>query len=723
MALQNILPSYQAEERSAQRSPGFIPHIENGLIGAGRNLTEAGRGLGNATVGIGLALKRRQDELKRRQDEMQRQQKALQDREDSLALAEAKNAYARERTKEMNEFLSLNGAEAHGITKRFEDGNLKALERFNAKLPPSKVREFGIWADQYNLSGEQKLYGHETTSTRQADAELTTQNRDSAIEIGATTGDINQLNIAQQENDHLHELKYGNITTMYNLYENPDVANLSEEDRKGLSLRVKQYEQSRQNVTDSFAGARVQYLVKNGQISEAQRLYNTFNKDGGLTVSEPAMLAMKKVLGEETKVLSATSDATAQMVVVDATDGEYCSGDRYWSDKKTQKQLEIENAYIEAGTPEAMESLKIFRAKCESKKRLAMANFTNDRAEHLVGKYDSDDINMIRRGNIELANEIAQMPDGELRDSLVEFLETQEAKVAAYELQEQISDFTAEKKRQEAIAKTRSNAENDKKRQSLVSRLKLVAGMMNGNTNQFDGLRFGKRDNYDLRNHEQQKLFLKENAFYVDENGEGHGILFPEDIRYFEDLWNGRINNDAREKAAKAVADALNLFASTGKKKETRWDAGNANSAAPELIDEVERMFYYKMETGQELKSMSMGDVNRYIALRLMEEKSVTERFMWIDFLNSDSQYNLAQFLTLGLNADGTPSNDFSGYSYSAWNNNEKKLYQKSEQEARNAARDERYKSMTGSVEETIDNAVEEQKMIRAAKQKKEGAE
>ena len=78
MATQNILPTLQADEKSAQLRLHPVP-IQNGLIDTGRMLTDAGQGLQKASFGLMLGLRRRQEEL--------------QTKEDNLLLAEAKNAY------------------------------------------------------------------------------------------------------------------------------------------------------------------------------------------------------------------------------------------------------------------------------------------------------------------------------------------------------------------------------------------------------------------------------------------------------------------------------------------------------------------------------------------------------------------------------------------------------------------------------------------------------
>ena len=153
MALQNITPQYQAEERTAQFHLHPVP-IPNGLAQTGRMLTDAGQGLQKASFGLMLGLKRQKDEVDAR--------------EDALALAEAKNGYLSDQAHNWAEYQKLGGKEAAGVTQRFDTDSGASFNRWQQGLNPKLAREFKVWADQQYLSGWQRVQGYELSNVKGA---------------------------------------------------------------------------------------------------------------------------------------------------------------------------------------------------------------------------------------------------------------------------------------------------------------------------------------------------------------------------------------------------------------------------------------------------------------------------------------------------------------------------------------------------------------------------
>jgi len=156
MPLQNILPSYQAEEKSAQMQLHPV-RMPSHLDGIGRMLTDAGQGLQGAGASLALSFKQRHDRL--------------QEREDNLLLTEKTNAFTAEAAKAFQELSTLKGKEASGATQKYSDTVDKLMNSFGAGMNPKNSRAFRINATRIANSYLLRMMDHEDGNIRQADME------------------------------------------------------------------------------------------------------------------------------------------------------------------------------------------------------------------------------------------------------------------------------------------------------------------------------------------------------------------------------------------------------------------------------------------------------------------------------------------------------------------------------------------------------------------------
>jgi hypothetical protein len=181
MALQNITPQYQAEERTAQFHLRPVP-IPNGLAQTGRMLTDAGQGLQKASFGLMLGLKQRNDKI--------------QAEEDDLALSEALTGLTTDVTRHMNEALKLTGEQADGITKKGLEYIDQVIAQHSVGLNPKTSRLYAQRANALRLSAETRLGNHEYGNVREARIRGYDNDISGLMAAYADTGDPNLVNQA-----------------------------------------------------------------------------------------------------------------------------------------------------------------------------------------------------------------------------------------------------------------------------------------------------------------------------------------------------------------------------------------------------------------------------------------------------------------------------------------------------------------------------------------------
>ena len=153
MALQNITPQYQAEEKTAQLHLRPVP-IHNGLYETGKMLTDAGQGLQKGAFSLTLGLKQRNDRL--------------QAEEDELNLADKLNYVTSEATKYVAEYKKLGGMATEGGTKKYDAFMDDLLAKGQEGLPPRAARTFGQRFASLRLSLWNTVNGHEYSNVKSA---------------------------------------------------------------------------------------------------------------------------------------------------------------------------------------------------------------------------------------------------------------------------------------------------------------------------------------------------------------------------------------------------------------------------------------------------------------------------------------------------------------------------------------------------------------------------
>ena len=153
MALQNITPQYQAEEKTAQLHLRPVP-IHNGLYETGKMLTDAGQGLQKGAFSLTLGLKQRNDRL--------------QAEEDELNLADKLNYVTSEATKYVAEYKKLGGMATEGGTQKYDAFMDGLLAKGQEGLSPKAARAFGQRFASLRLSLWNTVNGHEYSNVKSA---------------------------------------------------------------------------------------------------------------------------------------------------------------------------------------------------------------------------------------------------------------------------------------------------------------------------------------------------------------------------------------------------------------------------------------------------------------------------------------------------------------------------------------------------------------------------
>jgi len=194
MALQNITPQYQAEEKTAQFHLRPVP-IYNGLYETGKMLTEAGQGLQKGTFSLALGLKQRNDKLQAERDD--------------LALTDALNKATTEGTKFAAELNKRTGREAEGNTQKLDTFMDNMLANSQANLTPRAARIFGQRFASLRLSLWNSVNGHEFSNTRSASIAEKKNLVQNGLATYQLTEDPNDLIAALGYQADLYEAQYG----------------------------------------------------------------------------------------------------------------------------------------------------------------------------------------------------------------------------------------------------------------------------------------------------------------------------------------------------------------------------------------------------------------------------------------------------------------------------------------------------------------------------------
>lgn len=615
MALQNITPQLQAEERTAQFHLHPVP-IQNGLAQTGRMLTDAGQGLQKASFGLMLGLKRQKDEMDAR--------------EDALALAEAKNGYINEMAKKTTGLMQKSGTEARGITGQYEIDSGNAFNRWQTGLSMKAAREFKLWADQQHLTGWQRVQGYELSNVKGAQLEQGKQLLASGAQMFSTHGDFRTLAMLTQDAAAQYELQFG-----------------ATEDQEALDKYVQGY-------IDQAYGARMDYLLKNGLYAQAEEFYDSLGKDGMPEPSASSRDTMRTVLDNSFKELRTLDAASvAYDAEVKPAGGDYSYGGYYATPDQEVAFAEAYDKRMRSQDPEDHKVAKAMAVLHQQNVAVQRAHLAADKAQTMGNLGDWSDPYQARQNLLQLRNVIAKMGPSVLRDELTDEYNKYESAIEREEKARAAEDKAA---RNEAKAEERQLAadwkewqkefNDDPERKGYVGALKLRLAMSDPTVRRSEVapqpylIRYGEAT-YDAKDDAQFMQMLNDLSW---RNG---GFLTDKDIG---ELINSRRMGFAsveRVDAAGRVASVLNELNDVD-----TWTGELAAVAAPQLVDDIVKKVYQYTSGGAKKDADIDKAISQIILTKLSEERNQIAHL-------GVGTITLGKWLGKGLNADGTFNADF----------------------------------------------------------------
>ena len=603
MATQNILPTLQADEKSAQLRLHPVP-IQNGLIDAGRMLTDAGQGLQKASFGLMLGLRRRQEEL--------------QAKEDNLLLAEAKNRYLSAMTTKETELDKRTGKEAAGSTKEIQDTSITARDKAGQIIQNSdQLRAFNIWADQQSLSYSTRQQKREYANVNGAEIEKRNQVISNDQKNYVLSGDAHDLDMLILDAQDQYVATFGG---------NQDVGAMN---------------QYVQNVIDETIGKRLDNLFKEGKLEEGIAYFDSLGKNGVPDLSEQEKKAAEFVVNRQREILDVKNQVQLFGALDVASGGEKSFGGKYRTAEQDLAMANRREEIQKSDLPEWKKKMlldgydaymKATIARQEAALGADVAVNTND-----LGLYQ--DFDSLMKDYDTLNQRIDLMPDSIARDTLISM-----SKKLWNSLTPEINARKAEEQKAYSLAKQyRTDMEkaykdwsNDKTRQSNVALLKNYACMRNP-VAKYNGR------SYDLTKPEEREAFLFNEAWY------NYGPLVQEDIAFFRKLWNNEIAPTYLINAEEQIKSYLN-----DNTKDKNWKQGLVAVMMPSLVDEV---MLYTMKLDEE-GNIPKGSTKEK-ALREFIQAKLSER-RYTEGLISNSYFTGNEFVGKGLDEKGNV--DLYGY-------------------------------------------------------------
>lgn len=619
MAVQNITPQLQAEERTAQFHLHPVP-IQNGLAQTGRMLTDAGQGLQKASFGLMLGLKRQKDEMDAR--------------EDALALAEAKNGYINEMAKKTTGLMQKSGTEARGITGQYEIDSGNAFNRWQTGLSLKAAREFKLWADQQHLTGWQRVQGYELSNVKGAQLEQGKQLLASDAQMFSTHGDFRTLAMLTQDAAAQYELQFG-----------------ATEDQEALDKYVQGY-------IDQAYGARMDYLLKNGLYAQAEEFYDSLGKDGMPEPSASSRDTMRMVLDNSFKELRTLDAASvAYDTEVKPAGGDYSYGGYYATPDQEVAFAEAYDKRMRSQDPEDHKVAKAMAVLHQQNVAVQRAHLAADKAQTMGNLGDWSDPYQAQQNLLQLRNVIAKMGPSVLRDELIDEYNKYEA---AIEREEKARAAEAKAARNEAKAEERQliadgkewqkEFNDDPERKGYVGALKLRLALSDPTVRTGEVapylIRYGEAT-YDAKDDAQFMQMLNDLSWRND------GFLTDKDIG---ELINSRRMGFAsmeRIDAAGRVASVLNELNDVD-----TWTGELASVAAPQLVDDIVKKVYQYTSGGAKKDADIDKAISQIILTKLSEERNQIARL-------GVGTITLGEWLGKGLNADGTFNADFDQKNFS----------------------------------------------------------
>lgn len=523
MAVNNILPQYQAEERSAEVRVHPVP-MPNHMDMAGRLLSQAGGDIQKVAFGVALDMKRRKDET----DERNR----------ALLMSEKTAALTTDVTKRVTELMKLQGTEASGATAMYEKAFQTALNQHSSGLGIEDMRKFRAWANQLYISNWKSVNGHEYQQITQANVQLC---KDNARQLGSTyamKGDADSL--AQYE---------GECTRVW--------------EAMGRSTDAPEYEGFMRDNRDQAISSHVDYLLRQGKAEDALDYY-----DRMATRVSPAMKAQI-----EPRLADASNDrinrgrAGVFLGEINGVSGDKSLGGRYPSAARQQAYAKKDQELAASADPNDKITRQYLREIFQADTEVKEATLAADYAE-LTSKMAVEDTWGNVLSNISYLDFLLPtMPDSELKDRL----QTLHDKLVDHEKGLQ-SEQNAKTRAEQAEARERAAAakaayaewEKDPLRQATAAFAKTAAARSDHKV-YFNGMSFNLKEPG------------QRNAFFL----AAGDILTKQDKELITATAEGQYHTGERTQACYDIMQYMKTLAP----KET-WTQDTVNFLMPDLVDE-----------------------------------------------------------------------------------------------------------------------------------------
>jgi len=630
MALNNILPQYQAEERSAQVNVHPVP-MPNHMDLAGRMLSQAGNDIQKATFGLALDMKRRKD--------------ALDAKEDDLAVTQAVNGFTDELTKFMAEQSHKFGSDAEGNTKRLEDWWGKATRKWGANLSLNGSRAFNNHLGQMHPTYWKATYNHEweqmTTANVQA-KETMLDNEVSAVAMHG--GTLNRVEGLAKE---VFVARYGSLDEESPMWKN-----------------------YRQNVIDKSVSACVEYRVNQGNIDRAVEFYN----DNQGKLSEVAREKLQGVLGKVQRNEISLQSANVLLGNINAKVGDKSLGGRYNSEERQLAYAQEVQRLSNSTDPNDKLTLQYLQQAYEANSAVKAANLTTDLAERTSMLLTDDSTNSLLR-NIKLLDiELPTLPDSLLKDKLQtmrdKMVEEQERRFLQQQRENkaETAEAKAEANEQARIEQARYNEwKSSYYRQATAGVFKAFAARSDHKVALRipDDHGFEAEQSFDLSNEKERNLF-----FMLMDWGSSRAdkCLTEDDKRTITAIATGKIKSNEYEQARSDVAKKLQSLY-PGKK--AQWTVDAVSVIMPELVDEYLSYRAVISAGGKNSTSAIQEACNAWLTKKFVEKRDVLGdnwRESWwawpIGWATDDRYQDFEEFFSDAIGSDGKAN---PAKTYRAW--------------------------------------------------------
>ena len=644
MPLNNILPQYQAEERSARVDVRPVP-MPNHMDLAGRMLSQAGGDIQKATFGLALDMKRRKD--------------ALDAKEDDLAVTQAVNGFTDELTKFMAEQSHKLGSDAEGNTKRLEDWWGKATRKWGANLSLNGSRAFNSHIGQMHPTYWKSTYNHEWEQTTNANIQAKNTMLDNEVSAVAMHGGT--LNRVEGLAKEVFIAQYGTL--------NED------------SPMWKDY---RQKVIDKAVSACVEYRVNQGNIDRAVEFYN----DNQGKLSDVAKEKLHGMLGKVQRNEISLQSANVLLGSINANVGDKSLGGRYTSEERQLAYAQEVQRLSNSTDPNDKLTLQYLQQAYEADTAVKAANLTADLAERTSMLLTDDSTDSLLR-NIKLLDiELPTLPDSLLKDKLQSMRDNMVNEQERRFLQQQreikanTSEAKAEASEQARIEQARYNDwKGSFYRQAVAGIFKAYAARSDRKVTLRlpDEKGFESEQSFDLSNEKDRNAF-----FFLMDWGSSRAdkCLTEDDKRTITAIATGKILSGEYERARSDVAKKLQSLY-PGKKE--RWTVDVVSTVMPELVDEY---LSYRAEVsagGKNTNEAIQRACDSWLTKKFVEERDVLGdnwREAWwawpIGWATDDRYQSAEEFFSDAIGSDGKVN---PAKTYSAW----LALHRKSEPESESA--------------------------------------